>query len=62
MHDDPRHGVVDRGLQIHDSSSVYVAGGIGLSYRGLRPIPRLTIVALAIRLADELKATSPRGD
>jgi choline dehydrogenase-like flavoprotein len=54
MHDDPRHGVVDRDCKLHDSSSVYVAGGSVFPTGGYAN-PTLTIVALAIRLADELK-------
>jgi choline dehydrogenase-like flavoprotein len=54
MHDDPRHGVVDRNCKLHDSSSVYVAGGSVFPTGGYAN-PTLTIVALAIRLADELK-------
>ena len=54
MHDQPRHGVVDRACRVHGSSSVYVAGGSVFTTAGYAN-PTLTIVALAIRLADELR-------
>jgi choline dehydrogenase-like flavoprotein len=60
MHDDPRRGVVNRDCQLHDSSSVYVAGGSVFPTAGYAN-PTLTIVALAIRLADELKHTLTAG-
>jgi choline dehydrogenase-like flavoprotein len=56
MHDDPRHGVVDRDCKIHGTSSVYVAGASVFPTGGCAN-PTLTVVALAIRLADELKRT-----
>jgi choline dehydrogenase-like flavoprotein len=54
MHDDPRHGVVGRDCRLHGSSSVYVAGGSVFPTGGYAN-PTLTVVALAVRLADELK-------
>jgi choline dehydrogenase-like flavoprotein len=56
MHNDPGQGVVDRDCKLHDASSVYVAGGSVFPTGGYAN-PTLTIVALAIRLADELKRT-----
>jgi choline dehydrogenase-like flavoprotein len=56
MHDDPRQGVVDRNCKLHEFSSVYVAGGSVFPTGGYAN-PTLTVVALAIRLADELKGT-----
>jgi choline dehydrogenase-like flavoprotein len=58
MHDDPRQGVVDRNCKLHEFSSVYVAGGSVFPTGGYAN-PTLTVVALAIRLADELKRTLP---
>jgi choline dehydrogenase-like flavoprotein len=59
MHDHPGHGVVDRNFRLHGVSSVYVAGGSVFPTGGYAN-PTLTVVALAIRLADELKrAISP---
>ena len=54
MHDLPRHGVVDRACRVHGSPSVYVAGGSVFTTGGYAN-PTLTVVALAIRLADELR-------
>jgi choline dehydrogenase-like flavoprotein len=54
MHDSPSKGVVDRDCRLHGSSSVYMAGGSVFPTGGYAN-PTLTIVALAIRLADELK-------
>ncbi len=54
MHDLPRQGVVDRDCRVHGTSSVYVAGAAAFPTGGCAN-PTLTVVALAIRLADELK-------
>jgi choline dehydrogenase-like flavoprotein len=56
MHDDPRYGVVDRTCKIHGTSSVYVAGASVFPTGGYAN-PTLTVVALAVRLAGELKRT-----
>jgi choline dehydrogenase-like flavoprotein len=56
MHDDPRQGVVDRRCAVHGLSNLYVAGS-SIFPTGGRVNPTVTIVALAIRLADHLKAT-----
>ncbi|MGD0808485.1 MAG: GMC family oxidoreductase [Acidimicrobiales bacterium] len=60
MHDDPRQGVVDRDCRLHGSSSVYVAGGSVFPTGGYAN-PTLTVVALAVRLADELKRAMPNA-
>lgn len=56
MHSDPRLGAVDVNSQVHGISNLYVAGSsvftTGLGYSN----PTLTILALAVRLADHLKA------
>ncbi len=54
MHDLPRQGVVDSACRVHGTSSVYVAGAAVFPTGGYAN-PTLTVVALAIRLADELK-------
>jgi choline dehydrogenase-like flavoprotein len=54
MHADPRHGVVDPSCRVHGVSDLYVAGGSVFPTGGAAN-PTLTIVALALRLADELK-------
>ena len=54
MHDDPRHGVVNRDCQIHGIGNLFVAGSsVFPSYAC--DDPTLTVVALALRLADHLK-------
>jgi choline dehydrogenase-like flavoprotein len=56
MHADPQEGVVDEQCRVHGVDNLFVAGSsvfpTGLGYAN----PTLTIVALAIRLADHLKA------
>jgi hypothetical protein len=54
MHDDPRQGVVDKNCAIHGLDNLYVAGSSVFPTCG-RVNPTLSIVALAIRLADYLK-------
>jgi choline dehydrogenase-like flavoprotein len=56
MHDDPRQGVVDQHCAMHGLSNFYIAGSSVFPTSG-RSNPTLTIVALAIRLADHLKRT-----
>lgn len=55
MHDDPRQGVVDADLRIHDLDNVYVAGNSVLPTGGYAN-PTMTSLALAIRLADHLRS------
>jgi choline dehydrogenase-like flavoprotein len=55
MHSDPRHGVVDADGRVHGRPNLYVTGGSvfpTVSWAN----PTLTVVALAIRLADHLRA------
>ena len=57
MHPDPRHGVVDENCRVHGTENfLHVAGSSVFPTGGWAP-PTLTIVALAIRLADH-----PRDD
>ena len=58
MHEHPRQGVVDQSCKVHGSSSVYVAGASVFPTGGYAN-PSLTVVALAIRLADELRRVMP---
>jgi choline dehydrogenase-like flavoprotein len=55
MHVDPRLGAVDQNCLVHGLSNVYVAGSsvfpTGIGYAN----PTLTLLALAVRLADHLK-------
>jgi choline dehydrogenase-like flavoprotein len=54
MHTDPRRGVVDENCRVHGVENLYVAGSSVFPTGGHVP-PTLTIVALAVRLADHLK-------
>ena len=54
MHDDRRQGVVDRDCKVHGLANIFIAGS-SVFPAGSRVNPTLTIVALAIRLADHLK-------
>jgi choline dehydrogenase-like flavoprotein len=60
MHDDPRRGVVDRNCRLHGFENIYVAGSSVFPCSGWAN-PTLTIVALAIRLADHLKKATGHG-
>jgi len=52
---DARHGVVNTDGRVHDVENLYVAGSSVFPTAG-NDVPTYTIVALAIRLADHLKA------
>jgi choline dehydrogenase-like flavoprotein len=54
MHIDPKLGVVDPDCRLHSVANLYVAGSSVFPTGGFAN-PTLTIVALAIRLADHLK-------
>lgn len=62
MSTDPKRGVVDGSCRVHGISNVYVAGSSVFATSGFAN-PTLTLVALAIRLADNLKAvlSGPRA-
>jgi choline dehydrogenase-like flavoprotein len=53
MHQDPRAGVVDERGRVHDLENLYVAGSSVYPTAGFAN-PTLTVVALALRLADHL--------
>lgn len=55
MADDPRFGVVDADCRVHGVHGLYVAGSSVFPTAG-HANPTMTLVALAIRLADHLKA------
>jgi choline dehydrogenase-like flavoprotein len=57
---DPRDGVVDPDSRVHDTSNLYVAGSSVFPTSG-HANPTLTIVALALRLADHLQAVLQTG-
>jgi choline dehydrogenase-like flavoprotein len=54
MSSNPKQGVVDKNCRIHGVSNVYIAGSSVFPTSG-HANPTLTIVALAIRLADHIK-------
>ena len=53
MSDDPRRGVVDRDGRVHGVDNLYVAGSSVFPCAG-HANPTLTVVALALRLAEHL--------
>jgi choline dehydrogenase-like flavoprotein len=55
MHPDPTEGVVDADCRVHGVSNLYVAGSSVMPTGGAATVT-LTAVALALRLADHLKA------
>lgn len=58
MADDPRKGVVNSNCQVHAVAGLYISGSSIFPTSGYAN-PTLTIVALALRLADHLKANMP---
>jgi choline dehydrogenase-like flavoprotein len=56
MADDPTAGVIDRNCQVHGVSNLFVASSSAFPTGGTAS-PTLTIVALALRLADHIRRT-----
>lgn len=54
MHQDRKHGVVDRDCRVHGVANLYIAGSSVFPTYGFAQ-PTFTIVALALRLAEHLK-------
>jgi choline dehydrogenase-like flavoprotein len=54
MHDDPAHGVVDRQGRVHGVSNLAIAGSSVFPVSGSES-PTVTIIELALRLADHLR-------
>jgi choline dehydrogenase-like flavoprotein len=54
IHNDPKKGVVDKDCRLHGISNLYVTGSSVFPTFGFAN-PTLTIVALALRLADHIK-------
>jgi choline dehydrogenase-like flavoprotein len=54
MHDDPHHGVVDPNCRIHGLQNLFIAGSSVFPTGGFAN-PTLTVIALALRLADHLR-------
>src|SRR5262249_61208376 len=59
MSDRPTHGVVDRDCRVHGVSNLHVAGSSVFPTSGTAA-PTLTIIALALRLADHIRGV-PRS-
>ncbi len=59
MHSSSRSGVVDQDCKVHDMDNLYIAGSSVFTTGGIAN-PTLTIMALAIRLADHIKARYSR--
>ncbi|MEM8485438.1 MAG: GMC family oxidoreductase [Bacteroidota bacterium] len=55
MHDDPKQGVLDTNSTVHGIHNLHVAGSSTFTTAGAAN-PTLTLLALAIRLADHLKS------
>lgn len=55
MHESPRQGVVDPNCRVHGMNNLFVAGSSVFPTSGAN-LPTLTLVALALRLADHLIA------
>lgn len=55
MHRDPEHGVVDADARVHGVEGLYIAGSSVFPTSGIAN-PTLTLIALALRLADHLEA------
>lgn len=55
MSEDPKTGVVDKNCKVHGVSNLFIAGSAVFPTAG-HANPTLTIVALALRLADHIKA------
>jgi choline dehydrogenase-like flavoprotein len=54
MHPDPRQGVVDSDCRVHGVSNLFVAGSSVFPTSGTAA-PTLTIIALALRLAEHIR-------
>lgn len=61
MSSDPRHGVVDSDCRVHGVRNLYVVGGSVMPTSG-HANPTLTVLALALRLADHLAEHASRSD
>jgi len=54
MHNSPAVGVVDPNCRVHETNNLFIAGS-SVFCTGDYANPTLTIIALAIRLAEHLK-------
>lgn len=60
MHPNPRQGVVDADGRVHGMHNLYIAGS-SVFPTGGHDMPTLTIAALALRLADHVKARATQA-
>lgn len=60
MDPDPRRGIVDANLRVHGVENLFVVGSSVFPTVGFAN-PTLTVVALALRLADHLASQAPSG-
>lgn len=60
MHTDPRFGVVDENCRVHGIGNLFIAGSSVFPTAG-NHCPTLTLLALALRLADHVKAALHEG-
>ena len=61
MGDDPAASVVDRYHRSHDVPNLFICDGSSMVTSG-RGQPTMTIMALAFRAADHIKAAANNGD
>jgi choline dehydrogenase-like flavoprotein len=61
MGDDPAHSVVDRNHRSHDVANLFICDGSSFVTSG-RGQPTMTIMALAFRAADKIKAAAAAND
>jgi choline dehydrogenase-like flavoprotein len=54
MSDDPKQGVVDKNCRVHGIENLFIAGSSVFPTSG-SGTPTLTLVSLALRLADHIK-------
>jgi choline dehydrogenase-like flavoprotein len=54
MSEDPKQGVVDKNCRVHGLANLYIAGSSVFATGG-HSNPTLTLVALALRLAEHLE-------
>lgn len=60
MHDSPKLGVVDRNCRVHGIENLYI-GGSSVFPTASGIFPTITLVALALRLADHIAGELPRS-
>jgi choline dehydrogenase-like flavoprotein len=61
MSDDPKLGVVDASCRVHGIQNLFIAGSSVFPTDGSAP-PTLTIVALAVRMAEHIKQIYVEGE